>query len=80
MAADPRLLKRPEAAAYCSLCESTFDDWVRRGLLPGPIPGTHRWDKKAIDLALDKLSGITTQSTPDDLYDQWKAGRDANAA
>ena len=25
---------------------------------PKPLPGTRRWDRKAIDLALDKISGI----------------------
>lgn len=42
--------------------------------MPGPIPGTHRWDKKAIDGALDAVSRI------DDVFelnalDQWKAIR-----
>jgi hypothetical protein len=25
---------------------------------PKPLPGTRRWDRKAIDLALDQISGI----------------------
>jgi hypothetical protein len=33
----PRGLSRPAAAAYCG-CESlsTFDDWIKRGIIPGP--------------------------------------------
>ena len=55
----PRGLSRKDAAAY-SGCDtlSAFNDWIRRGILPGPIPGTHRWDRKAIDWALDKASGL----------------------
>jgi hypothetical protein len=54
-----RGLSRKEAAAYAG-CESlsAFNSWIRRGILPGPIPGTHRWDRKAIDWALDKASGL----------------------
>jgi hypothetical protein len=50
---DARSLNRHQAAAYCG-CDSlsTFADWVRRGIVPGPIPGTHRWDRRAIDAAL----------------------------
>lgn len=67
-----------EAAAYCG-CESlsAFDDWVRRGIVPGPIPGTHRWDRRAIDTALDIASSLTSQSR--DQFDEWKARRDARA-
>src|ERR1700693_5532377 len=51
----PRGLSREEAAAYAG-CESlsTFSDWIRRGIMPDPIPGTHKWDRKAIDAALDR--------------------------
>ncbi len=54
----PRGLTRDQAAAYCG-CETTdaFDGWVRRGIVPGPMAGTRRWDRKAIDRALDRLSG-----------------------
>ena len=36
----PRGMTREEAAAYCG-CESlaAFSDWVRRGIIPGPLPG-----------------------------------------
>ena len=54
----PRLLTREQAAAYCGVGLTTFTAWVRRGIIPGPLPATHRWDKKAIDAALDILSHI----------------------
>ena len=55
----PRGLTREEATAYCG-CGSmaTFSNWVRRGIIPGPVPGTKRWDRKAIDAALDRASGL----------------------
>ena len=66
------MLKREEAAAYCGVGVSTFTDWVRRGIVPGPVPATHRWDRKAIDAALDVLSRIDDKVEHQAL-DQWKA-------
>jgi hypothetical protein len=71
----PRLLSKKKAAAYCGLSLSGFDDWRRRGLLPGPIPGTNRWDVRLLDKALDKLSGLSQPDslpTPQNAYDEWK--------
>ena len=67
----PRGLTREAAAAYCGLAPEGFDQWVKRGLVPGPSPGTQRWDRKAIDLALDHASGIATIT--DSAFDAWKA-------
>jgi hypothetical protein len=78
----PRGMSKQEAAAYAG-CEtlSAFNDWIRRGIMPGPIRGTHKWDRKAIDAALDRLSGleptIERQLSP---YDAWKASQNASAA
>ena len=45
---EQRCLSRDQAAAYCG-CDSlsTFADWIRKGIIPGPIPGTRRWDRRA---------------------------------
>jgi hypothetical protein len=69
----PRLLSREAAAAYCG-CDSlsTFDDWVRRGIIPRPLPGTHRWDRRAIDTALDKAGGLVNDSKNESEYGAWK--------
>ena len=66
----PRGLTRDAAAAYCGLSPQGFDDWVKRGVVPGPIPGTQRWDRKAIDLALDRASGLAI--VKDSAFDDWK--------
>lgn len=72
----PRALTKAEAATYCA-CNTirTFDAWVRKGILPPAIPGTTRWDRKAIDVALDKASGLEPTKPSDDLtpYQRWKA-------
>ena len=72
----PRLLCRSDAAAYCSLTPATFDNWVRKGDLPGPLPNKRRWDRVNLDLALNRLSGIESSSTVNSPFDQWKAGQD----
>ncbi|MGM4886440.1 helix-turn-helix transcriptional regulator [Tardiphaga sp. 11_C7_N12_6] len=56
----PRLMNRGEAAAYCGISPSTFSNWVGKGTIPRPLQGTKRWDRLAIDQALDEKSGIKT--------------------
>lgn len=75
----PRGMSKEDAAAYAG-CKSlsTFNDWICRGILPGPIPGTHKWDRKAIDAALDRLSGLEP-TIPLDPFDEWKAGQNARS-
>jgi hypothetical protein len=65
---EPRLLSGADAAAYCGITPATFSKWVAAGNMPKPLPGTRRWDRKAIDLALDKLSGI--EASPPDQEDE----------
>lgn len=75
----PRCLNRRQAADYCG-CDSlrAFDEWVRRGIVPGPIKGTRRWDRKAIDAALDKRSSLVPELASGDrreladrAFDEW---------
>ncbi len=70
----PRGLSRELAAIYCGLTPEGFDQWVKRGLVPGPIPSTQRWDRRAIDLALDRASGLESPQNGDDVFEQWRAG------
>jgi hypothetical protein len=71
----PRGMTRDEAAAYCG-CETvaTFSDWVRRGIVPRALPGTHRWDRKAIDAALDRASSLESKLQQSPL-EVWRARR-----
>jgi predicted DNA-binding transcriptional regulator AlpA len=68
----PIVLTRPEAAAMCGISLSTFDNWVRKDILPGPICGTRRWSRVAIERALsDGLTGpsMSTEHSP---FAEWK--------
>ena len=69
----PRGLSATAAAIYAG-CQTVaaFRAWVRRGIMPRPMPGTRRYDRRAIDLALDRLSQITSQSSESSAYGQWK--------
>jgi hypothetical protein len=72
----PRLVEKKEAAAYCSIDEGTFDNWVRSGKMPAAWNGTKRWDMRAIDEALDKGSGLRAESPAGDEqsgtdFDDW---------
>ncbi len=69
----PRLLSRQQAAAYCGISMETFDDYRRRGIVPDPVDGTARWDRKLIDQWLDIASGITSDTAAP--LDEWRAKR-----
>lgn len=79
----PRLMSGPNAAAYLGLTTAAFSKWVAEGRIPKPLPGTRRWDRKAIDLALDRASGIVASSVvPDDdnSLENWKRKYEARKA
>jgi hypothetical protein len=69
----PRLMSGADAAAYLGVTPATFAKWVADGRAPKPLPGCRRWDRKAIDLALDSRSGIVAPSAtdPDDVLEKW---------
>ena len=80
---EPRLMTGGEAAAYLGLTPASFSKWVADGRAPKPLPGTRRWDRKAIDLALDKLSGIVAPSgNPEnhEAEDEWERKYEARKA
>lgn len=66
----PRLLGRKEAAEYCGIAQSTFSMWVATHKMPQTIPGTRKWDKRAIDAKLDEISGLDVTPT-EDRYTKW---------
>jgi predicted DNA-binding transcriptional regulator AlpA len=73
-AVEARLYSRTQAATYCGLSKQAFSAWVKTGRLPPPLIGTARWDRKAIDAALDRLSGTNANVEPSPL-DQWRTSR-----
>lgn len=82
---EPRLISGADAAAYCGVTPATWSKWVADGIMPKPIAGTRRWDRKAIDLALDKASGIVAPSQVqeqdvDAAFAKWEAENEARKA
>ncbi|MFF0919067.1 helix-turn-helix transcriptional regulator [Rhizobium leguminosarum] len=76
MTIPPRLIGRKEAAEYCSISPTCFSMWVASHKMPPPIPGTRKWDKKAIDAKLDEISGLVpvNESRPaGNAWAEWKA-------
>jgi hypothetical protein len=69
----PRCLTIKQAAEYAG-CRTVaaYRDRVRRGILPGPIPGTRAYDRHAIDAALDRASGIKPSTKELSPYEAWK--------
>ena len=53
-----------------------FRDWVRKGIMPGPLPGTHRYDRYAMTSALDRLSGLAPTIAGGSEYEAWKHRRE----
>lgn len=66
----PRLIGRKEAAAYSGVTPSCFSMWVATHKMPPAIPGTRKWDKRAIDARLDEISGLDTKPA-EDPYEKW---------
>jgi hypothetical protein len=65
-----RLVAEKEAAEVAGLDLSTFRAWVASGKLPKPIPDCNKYDIKAIDAAIDRVSGL---GGPANALDAWRA-------
>lgn len=77
----PRLIGRKEASAYCNITPTAFSGWVRTNKMPPPIPGTRKWDKRAIDAKLDEISGLAGNDNAGETdLQKWKRERDARRA
>jgi len=71
MSDSPRLIGRREAAAYCGISPTCFSMWVASHKMPPAIPGTRKWDKRAIDAKLDEISGLNSDKQ-EDRYGKWR--------
>ena len=70
-----RLVNKAEICEYLGrITPSTYDNWQAKGIVPGPVRGTNRYDVRAHDLALDRASGLD-KSIPAmrmSALDQWE--------
>jgi predicted DNA-binding transcriptional regulator AlpA len=66
-AVEPRGLDREQAAQYIGLSRAVFARLVSEDILPEALPFGRRrvWDRRALDKALDQLSGIKRQDAAD---------------
>lgn len=70
----PLALTRAQAAALCHLSLTGFDSWVRKGIVPSPIPGTRRWSRVALERAIAGEQPAAAVADNDNLspFEQWK--------
>jgi hypothetical protein len=64
-----RLVGEREAAESVGLELATFRAWVAAGRLPPPLPDCGRYDLKALDAAIDRISGL---GGPGNALDAWR--------
>jgi len=77
----PRLIGRREAAEYCGITPTCFSMWVASHKMPPAIPGTRKWDRRAIDAKLDEISGLAVNDNKEeDEFEKWSRERDARKA
>ena len=76
----PRLMTRAQAAGYCAMTPSRFSQLVKAGTLPAAVPGTTRWDRLAIDAALDKFAGLKSPEQSGSALDRWLSKNGSRAA
>jgi hypothetical protein len=73
----PRLATEKEAAAAVGVELATFKGWVECGRLPKPLPDCGKYDLKAIDAAIDRMSGLGSAGNA---LDAWRETRGAKHA
>jgi hypothetical protein len=71
-----RLVYEKEAAEEVGLELATFREWVKCGKLPKPIEECGKYDLKALDAALDRVSGLGSAANA---LDAWRAKGAKNA-
>jgi hypothetical protein len=71
----PRGLNRCAAAAWAGLSPNAFDQARRDGKYPAPTLPGGRYDRRLIEKAMDRLSGIRDGDAPISALDAWRNSR-----
>ena len=57
---------------------ATYDNWHAKGIVPGPVPGTSRYDVRAHDQAIDRAAGLAEVAKPArSALEEWEASHAA---
>ena len=75
-----RLLTKDGICEYLGgIKHSTYDSWQAKGIVPGPVRGTNRYDRLAHHRALDRVSGLDVPAVSANLspLEQWEQGHAA---
>ena len=68
----PRCVRRKEIEQAYGFKPAVFSRLVVKGIMPLRVPGTRMWDRRAIDHALDKISGLGQASNDNETEaDRW---------
>jgi len=76
----PRGLTREGAAAYVGLSPVAFDKARLDQRYPGPTLPGGRYDLVLLQVAMNRLSGILTESEATNPLDAWRMSRGARSA
>lgn len=71
-----RLQSKEGICAYLGhISAATYDGWQAKGLVPGPVPGTNRYDRRQHDHLLDQRAGILAPANDRKLspLEEWEA-------
>jgi hypothetical protein len=69
-----RLQSKAGICAYLGhISTATYDIWAQKGLVPGPVRGTNRYDVRAHDQLLDRHARLDTGTTTLSPLEQWEA-------
>ena len=72
-----RLQSKEGICAYLGhISSATYDAWQAKGLVPGPVPGTNRYDLRQHDHVLDIRAGISRPATERkrSALEDWESG------
>lgn len=69
----PRLVTKDEICGYLGgISSATYEKWVARGLVPGPVPGTNRYDVRQHDHVLDQRLGLSVARHRRSPLEEWE--------
>ena len=73
----PRLVNKEAICRYLGdISTATYDKWQARGVVPGPVPGTSRYDLRQHDHVLDLKLGILIKERSLSPLEMWESSHD----